>query len=272
MNKTIASRAAMAAAGLVLGLALCCQPAVSMAGSDANAFNPYAGKELPSSRTPKGDEAGILKAIGGRPRSIAADTAYRQHGRQELYPCLWGDIRAPHEVLVLLDFASPDSRPLWKAVTDAVKRTSPDRARVVLFGKSGETYGTDLTGMAIWAARERQGQAMEYVSWALRRWDEVKEAQRKMGTLRPFRDEYDAVAGRRDYPMTFMAMTRFKPAVPDAEQSDIARYAYDAGNVNMFQASEVCTYYGVERVPALVVDGVVYTSMSADRLAGLLKP
>ncbi len=271
MNTTTASRAALKTAGLVLGLALCCQPAAVMADNEANAFNTYTGRDLPSSRTPRGEEAKILQELGGRPRSIAADTAYRQHAKQELYPCLWGGLNAPHEVLVLLDFASPDSRPLWEAVRGAVEQAGPEQARVVLFGRSSETYGTDLAGMAIWAARERSGQALDYVSWALRRWDEVKAMQKKQGTSRPFRNEYDAVATKKDYPMTFMAMARFKPPVPEQDQSDIARYAYDAGNVNMFQSSEVCTYYGVERVPALVVDGVVHTGITADELAALLK-
>ncbi len=271
MKNMTASRVALGAAGLFLGLAMCCQPARVLADNDANAFNTFTGRELPSSRTPKGEEAEILRQMGGRPRSIAADTAYRQNWRQELYPCLWGSVRAPHEVLVLLDFASPASRPLWEAVVGATRKVSPDKARVVLFGRSAEPYATDLVGMAIWASMERQGQAMDFVSWALRRWDEIKAVQRNKGIRRIFRHEYDAVASPRDYPMTFTAMTRFKPPVPEQQQSELARYVYDAGNVNMFQATEVCTFYKAGSTPALVVDGVVYTKMTAEQLTSLLR-
>ncbi|MDO5536064.1 MAG: hypothetical protein Q4F72_00835 [Desulfovibrionaceae bacterium] len=271
MNRLLCAPAARLACGLFLALALMGQPAPAAADNDANAFNTYTGKPLPASRTPQGDEAEILKALGGRPRSIAADTAYRKHSRQELYPCLYGTPGAGHEVLVLLDFASPASRPLWEAVRGAVAKVPASAARVVLFGRSNEAYAMDLTGLAIWAARERPGQAVDYVTWALRRWDEVKAGQRRLGAERVFRDEYDAVVTPKDYPMVFTGMSRFRPAVPEKDQSEVARYVYDAGNVNLFQSTEVCSYYGVEKMPALVVDGKVYTKMTAAELVSLLK-
>lgn len=260
------------ALGLALGLALACHPSSALADNTPNAFNSYTGKAMPTSRAPKGDEARILNELGGKPRSIAADTAYRQHAKQELYPCLFGTPSSKHEVLFLMDFAEPASKALWASVSKAVQSASPSSAKVVLFGKSSETYAIDLAGLAIWAARERSGQSMQYLSWALSRWHEIKHGLKQRGQSRIFRSEYDAVLNKQDYPMVFTAMTKcFKPAVSEGEQSRVAKYAYEAGNVNLFQTTEVMNFYGVKKLPALVVDGTVYYEMSADKLASLIK-
>ena len=267
-----AAGAAWMACGILAGMSFFFQPSPAFADNTPNAFNSYTGKPMPVSRVPKGDEARILSELGGKPRSIAADTAYRTHSKQELYPCLYGTPQSVHEVLVLIDFAKPASKTLWAAVCGAVKKVSPAQARVVLFGKSDEAYAIDLTGLAIWAARERSGQSMAYLSWALNRWHEIKDGLKQKGEHRIFRSEYDAVLNKKDYPMVFTAMTKcFKPAVSEKDQSDLAKYAYEAGNVNLFQATEVIKYYDVAKLPALVVDGKVCYEMTADQLAALLK-
>ena len=194
----------------------------SVQAADANAFNPYTGKPLPVTRQVKGEEAKILSALGGTPRSIAADAAYRANWKEEIYPILKGSTASRHEVLVVIDFADPKS------------------------------------GLAIWACRERKGQAIDYVTWAMQRWDSIKQGLKKQGKARPFHNEYDAVLTRKDYPMVFVAMEKcFKPRVAAAEQSNLATYAYEAGNINLFQASEVCRYYELKSQSGLIVDGEV---------------
>ncbi|MDO4840185.1 MAG: hypothetical protein Q3990_05865 [Desulfovibrionaceae bacterium] len=261
-----------AACGILFGVSLLLQPSHAFADNTPNAFNSYTGKPMPVSRVPKGDEARILSDLGGKPRSIATDTAYRANSKQELYPCLFGTPQSAHEVLAVIDFARPESKSLWAAVCGAVKKVSPAKAKVVLFGKSDEAYSIDLTGLAIWAARERSGQSMDYLTWALNRWHEIKDGLKKRGEKRIFRHEYDAVLDKKDFPMVFTAMTKcFRPAVSEKDQSTLAKYAYEAGNVNLFQATEVIKYYDVEKLPALVVDGKVYYEMTADKLASLLQ-
>ena len=151
----------------------------SVQAADANAFNPYTGKPLPVTRQVKGEEAKILSALGGTPRSIAADAAYRANWKEEIYPILKGSTASRHEVLVVIDFADPKSRQIWQQVARVAKSTPDASARFVLFGKSAELYATDLTGLAIWACRERKGQAIDYVTWAMQRWDSIKQGLKK---------------------------------------------------------------------------------------------
>lgn len=229
-----------------------------VSAAEANAFNPYTGKPLPVTRQPKGDEAKILAAMGGSTRSLAADAGWRTHWREEAYPVLQGSLTAPHEVLVILDFADKASRSLWAEVVKAAKAVPADKARFVLFGKSSELYATDLTGLAIWAARERKAQVFDYITWAMQRWDAIKAGQKKQGRVKPFQNEYDAVLTKKDYPLVFIAMEKvFKPRVAEREQSALASYAYEAGNINLFQASEVCRYYELAAPSGLIVDGEV---------------
>ena len=92
----------------------------------------------------------------------------------------------------------------------------------------------------------------------MQRWDSIKQGLKKQGKARPFHNEYDAVLTRKDYPMVFVAMEKcFKPRVAAAEQSNLATYAYEAGNINLFQASEVCRYYELKSQSGLIVDGEV---------------
>lgn len=245
----------------------------ALADGAANAFNPYTGKAMPSSRKVKGEDSKILEALGGTQRSIATDAAYRPHWKEEAYPVLKGTRDARHEVLFVLDMADPAARPLWKTVRAAMDKLPVSQARLVLFARSAEVYATDLAGLAIWACRERPGQAMTYLSWVLQRWDDIKSAQRRKGSVRPFNNEYDAVLSRKDYPMAFVAMNScFKPRVPEKDQSRLAAYIYEAGNINLYQATEVCRYYELETPSGLIVDGkVVDRGISASALKALLR-
>ena len=258
---------------LPLSCVLALGPAQALADGAANAFNPYTGKAMPSSRKVKGEDSKILEALGGTQRSIATDAAYRPHWKEEAYPVLKGTMDARHEVLLVLDMADPAARPLWKTVRAAMDRLPAAQARLVLFARSAELYATDLTGLAIWACRERPGQAISYLSWALQRWDDIKAAQRRKGTVRPFNNEYDAVLSRKDYPLAFVAMNScFKPRVPEKDQSRLAAYIYEAGNINLYQATEVCRYYELETPSGLIVDGkVVDRGISASALKALLR-
>ena len=89
--------------------------------------------------------------------------------------------------------------------------------------------------------------------------------------IESFVTEYDAVASPTDDPMVFQGMSRLNPPVPESQQCDVAQYVYDAGNVNLFQASEAAKYYSVKRLPAVVVDGRVLSSPSASAITGAVK-
>ena len=50
------------------------------------------------------------------------------------------------------------------------------------------------------------------------------------------------------------------------DSGKVADYAYEAGNVNMFQTGQAKRYYGVKSLPAVVVDGRVMDQPSADAI------
>ena len=265
-------RFVLPAAGILAACVCFGSVSVSAAGPEAGAFNPYVQKTFPSSFTPKGKSAQILQALGGEPQSILTDTAYRPHNREELYPVLFGDRRAPHEFLVFLDFSEPSSATVWKAVRKAMSSLSPSQAKVVLLAGNREPYGMDMTGLVIWTSYSRSPeQAADCLTWALDRWNEVKSRQKKAGKVRRFVTEYDAVAEPTDDPMVFQGMSRLNPPVSESQQCDVAQYVYDAGNVNLFQESEAAKYYRVNRLPAVVVDGRVLSSPSAGAITSAVK-
>ena len=52
----------------------------------------------------------------------------------------------------------------------------------------------------------------------------------------------------------------------------MARYCYDAGNVNMYQAAQLSRYYGVKTLPAVIVDGrLLQDDPDADDILSALK-
>ena len=245
----------------------------AQAPAEANLFNPWMQNTLPNTRELSADGRVMVGGMGGAAQSIQREAAHRAHWKEEVYPIVYGNRQAPHEILVLLDFASPDSEKVWAQVRKAARSLSEDQTKIVVFGNSKETYGTDLMGLAIWIAYSRPAQAMPYLDHALQSWNAVKAAQRKTrGKAVPFRTEYDATVKASDFPIHYSYLSRLNPPVPAAQQPDVARYCYDAGNVNMYQAAQLARYYGVRTLPAVIVDGRVLPEgdrNAADILAAL---
>ena len=249
------------------------EPALSGAepGGGANAFNPYMRETLPNTREFTSEGQQMLGAMGGGHPSLAGEAAHRKNWREEVYPVVFGERTAPHEILVLLDFSSPESAEVWQAVTRASRSLSPKECKIAVFANNTENYGTDLMGLAIWIAHSRPGQAMPYLTYALDRWNEVKAAQRRAGNVKTFKNEYDATVLPTDYPIHYAYLSRLKPPVPASDELRVAKYCYDAGNVNMYQTTQICQYYGVHSLPAVIVDGRVLGKVSADAILKALK-
>lgn len=240
-------------------------PAVAAGGGTANAFNPWMQKTLPNTRELSTDGKRMLPQMGGSASRIEEEAAYRAHWREEIYPVVFGNRQAPHELLVLLDFSNPRSETLWKQVMTASRTLDPSQCKIVVYGLNKENYGTDLMGMAIWISYERKGQAMAYLDYALSRWNAVKAGQKKArGKAIPFTNEYDATVKSTDFPIHYAYLSRLKPAVPASREMDITSYCYDAGSVNTYQAVQICRYYGITALPAVVADGKVLSSPSAE--------
>lgn len=237
----------------------------------ANAFNPWMNKSLPNTRTLSAEGLAMVQAMGADRQSIEDEAAHRPHWREEIYPVFFGNRTAPHEIIVLLDFAAPDSARVWQAVRDASARLSPADVKIAVFAKNSENYGTDLMGMGIWISYERKGQAMDYMSHALSELNRIKAAQKKQGRSVPFTNEYDATVTSTDLPIHYAFMGKLRPAVPASQELDVARYCYNAGNVNMYQAVQISRYYGVKRIPAVIVDGRVLASPSAQDIVSALR-
>jgi hypothetical protein len=244
---------------------------VSAPGGGTNAFNPYMQSELPNLRGTTGEGRQMLGHLGGKVQSIEEEARHRKNWRDELYPVVFGDKKAPHEIIVVLNFAEPACENLWKAVVSASKSLSPKQCKIVVFGKSSENYGTDLMGLAIWLAHSRPGKAMPYLTYALGRWNAVKAAQKSSGTIKSFTNEYDATATSHDYPIHYGYLMQLNPPVPTKQEPAVAKYCYDAGNVNMYQAVQICQYYGVRKLPAVIVDGKVLGKISTDTILSALK-
>lgn len=244
----------------------------AQAPAGANEFNPWMKNTLPNTRELSAEGRIMVGSMGGAAQSIQREAAHRAHWREEVYPVVFGDKQAPHEIIVLLDFADPDSEKVWAQVRKAARSLSPEQAKIVVFGNSRENYGTDLMGLAIWISYSRPAQAMPYLDYALQSWNTVKAAQRKTrGKAVPFRTEYDATAKASDFPIHYSYFSRLNPPVPAAQQPDVARYCYDAGNVNMYQASQLASYYGVKRLPAVIVDGRILDTPDAGDITAALK-
>ena len=243
----------------------------SMPGGGVNVFNPYLHDQLPNTRLMSAEAAQMLGKLGARHQSIEGEAAYRRHWRQELYPVVFGDPKAPHEILVLLDFAAPQSEKVWQAVAEASRSLSPQQCKIVVFGNSRENYGTDLLGLALWISYSRPGQAMPYLSYALERWNAVKAEQKRSGSVKPFTNEYDATAKATDFPIHYGYLSRLRPPVPARDELTVAKYCYNAGNVNMYQTVQLCRYYGVKSLPAVVADGKVLGQVSARAIVDAVK-
>ena len=242
------------------------------AGRGTNVFNPYMNAALPNTRRLSDAGEQMIREMGASAHSIEGEAAYRPRRREELYPVVFGDVRAPHEILVLLDFAEPRSEKIWQAVVEAARSFSPTQAKIVVFANSREKYGTDLMGFAIWLSYSRPGEAMPWLSYALARWNAVKAEQKRVrGRAVPFDNEYDATARPSDYPMVDTYMEKLRPPVPAGEELAVSKYCYEAGNVNLYQAMQAGIYYGVKSLPAVIVDGKPLASPSAGTIAQALK-
>lgn len=228
-------------------------------GGSANAFNPYMQKRLPNTRGLSSEG----QAIGGQAVAIEAEAAHRPHWKEELYPVVFGSPSAAHEVLVVVDFAKPQSQTVWNEVVAATHNMPPNACKVVVFAKNSENYGTDLMGLAIWHAWARKGQVVPYLTYVFKEWQIAKAKQRKEGKVRVFNNEYDsAIAG--GYPIHYNWLMGLKPAISADQELQIARYSYDAGNVNMYQTVQVMRYYGIGSLPAVLVDGKSLPKVSAE--------
>lgn len=243
---------------------------VSSSG-DGNAFNPYTQKKLPNLRATNSEGEQMLGSLGAKPQTIEGEAAHRKNWRDEIYPVVFGDKNSPGEIIAVLNFSNPESEKVWNAVVAASKSLSPSQCKIVVFGKSDENYGTDLMGLAIWLSHSRPGQAMPYLTYALKRWNEVKNAQRSAGSVKKFTNEYDAVATAQDFPIHYGYLSRLNPPVPSNRELAVAKYCYDAGSVNTYQTTQVCQYYGVKKLPAVIVNGKVLSSVSADSILAALK-
>lgn len=94
------------------------------------------------------------------------------------------------------------------------QRQRGDKHHLGVFANSKEYYGTDLMGMGIWISHSRPGQAMQYMTYALSRWNEIKAAQKKKGRVLAFNNEYDATAESSDLPIHYSYMTKLRPGEP----------------------------------------------------------
>lgn len=231
--------------------------------SEAHAFDPYMRTQLPDSRVVGNEDSKLLQHLGARSQTLQGEAAHRPQWRSEVYPVVFGKARAPQEILVLLDFSSPQSLAVWQAVVQASHSLSAATTKIVVFGKSGESYGTDLLGLAIWLSHSRPGQAIPYLTYALQRWNAVKQGQRAQGYEKRFTKAYDATLRSTDYPIHYAWFSRVRPPVPAGQELALSRYCYDAGNVNMYQAVQVSRYYGVEHFPAVIVNGRVLGRVTA---------
>ena len=258
---------------LVAGCATQNSPAEggSASGGAANAFNPWMNQKLPNTRASSSESQQMLAHLGATAQSIEGEAAHRKHWREEIYPIVFGSRTAPGEIIVLLDFAKTRSAEVWKNVVEASKSINPDTAKIVVFGHSGEPYGTDLMGLAIWISYSRPNQAMPYLTYALDRWNEVKEAQKRAGGAKKFTNEYDATASSTDFPIHYAYFKRLNPPVPASQELGLGKYCFDAGNVNMYQASQIASYYGVKSLPAVLVNGKILNNPEPAAILGALK-
>ena len=248
------------------------QPSVVMnsEAGGADVFNPWRNAKLPQSRHLSKDGTTILGSIGGKEQSIQAEAAHRPHWREEIYPVVFGTPGAAHEILVLLDFSEPASEKIMAEVTKAASSLQPNDTKIVVFGNSRELYGTDLTGLMIWIAYARKGQALPYLNFALKRWNEVKAAQKAAGHIKTFTHEFDATAKTSDYPIHYTYLQRLRPPVPENEELTLAKYSYDAGNINMYQAMQISEYFGIGKLPCVLVDGKILKAVNAKAIIDAL--
>lgn len=240
------------------------------AGVQGNKYNPYVQAHLPRAEV-SSESLALLGAMGARPSTIQEEASHRKTWKEEVYPVVFGNRKSANEVLVFLDYAAPDSERVWQEVVRASRQLNARTSKIVVFGNSKEKYGTELMGGGIWMVWNRPEQAMEYYTYTLNRWNSVKARQRQQGRVKPFTYEYDATAMPTDQPILYTYLGTLRPPVPGKSQVEMVRYSYDAGSVNMFQAVSAARDYGVKSLPAVVVNDVLISNPTAEKIVSAAK-
>lgn len=242
------------------------------AAVEGNRFNPYIQSKLASSRGTSDEQTAALQFLGGHTMTLQAEAAHRRNWKEEVYPVVFGDRAASNEILVFLDYASPESQRIWQEVLKASRMMDASRNKIVVFGNSREKYGTELMGGGIWVSYNRPQQAMEYFTYTLSQWNDIKARQiRQRGRAVPFVYEYDATASSTEKPILYAFLEKARPPVSAKILPDIVKYSYDAGNVNLYQAVDASRYYGVQRLPAVVVNERPLSTVTAQTIVSALK-
>ncbi len=235
--------------------------------ADAQRFNPYLHATLPS-ETLKGESAKMARSLGGKSSSLQDEVKYRKQWQQEVYPVVFGNPQSAHEVLVFLDYAIPASQHVWAHVVQAAQYMSAQDVHISVFARSAEPYATELMGGGIWMAYSHPTYALDYYTYTLSRWNGAKQGLAAQGIRRPFVTEYDATEGR-EVPILYAYLERVK--VPSNQHFTIVKYAFDAGNINMYQANLAAQHYGVQHFPAVVVNGKRIADPSAQNILNALR-
>lgn len=244
----------------------------SFAGGNANRYNPHVQSRLPVSEQ-AAEVSQTIEKYGGKATTIQDEANHRKYWKDELYPIVFGDKKAPNTIMVLLDYAAPQSQQVWATIVQAASRLDPHTVQIVVFGNSKEQYGTELMGFGIWVSIMRPKQAMAYYTYTLGQWNDVKRRQvGARGKSQAFQYEFDGTAGSTERPFVYNFLDGLKPPLPEKQQPEVVKYAYDAGNVNMFQAVEVATYYGVKQWPAVIVNDSVLQQVTVANIVKAVQP
>lgn len=219
-----------------------------------NRYNPYMQQRLPTPLHSDESKA-ILSALGGHPSTIQDEAAHRKHWREEIYPVVFGNKTAPGEVLVFLDYASPESATLWREVVKATALLNPQTSKVVVFGNSKEHYGTELLGGGIWMSYTYPSKTLEYFTYTLDNWNRAKKRQQQSGVQRRFVYDIDSSFDIGALPILPAYLETLQPPLATEAQARLTDDAYDAGNINAFQAAAAAQYYKATNMPAVVVNG-----------------
>ncbi len=244
--------------------------ACNLLAGEANLYNPYIHNRLPSQNLDQ-DISNMAKSLDGHNSNIQDEASHRKYWRQEVYPVVFGNAKSNHEVMVFIDYANPKSEAIWAQVLMASKSMNHQSSKIVVFAKSSEPYGTELMGGGIWITYARSAYALDYFRYTLARWNEVKRALQAKGIRKNFVYEYDATVTNKDYPILYSYLSAVRPAIPETDLPIIMQYAFDAGNVNMYQAVAAAKEYDVKSIPAVVVNGEILEEVSAQNIIAALK-
>lgn len=256
---------------VVAGLLCVLFAGCSFAGGNSNRYNPYVQSRLPAA-VPSDEVSQGIEKMGGKNTTIQDEASHRKNWKEELYPIVFGDQKAPNTIIVLLDYAAPQSQQVWNDVVQAVSRMDPNKVQVVVFGNSSEQYGTELMGYGIWMSFMRPKQAMAYFSYTLAQWNDVKRRQTALhGKTRSFQYEFDGTAGETERPFVYNVIDQLKPPLSDKQQVELVKYAYDAGNINMFQAVELARDYAIRQLPAVIVNDTVLQQVTVPAIVNAIK-